>query len=400
MSRRYIGRLIDAFNTLKVANAPTIGTATGGNAQACVTFTAPACVGGGAVTSYTAVSCPGFKTGTGTTSPITVACLTNCTAYTFRVNATNVFGPSAFSAASSSVTPVNDGTLGIFALGWSPSYSTTRNKYTYATCVSTSATAATQASGFGAAVGNSIKGIFALGLISGNNTASRDKYTYSGDTVSSAASASTANNSGAAAGNSTVGIFALAANCYVGCSYTTSVRNKYTYSSCSNAVTTSSSIRSRGTSATGNSTVGIFSIGTTSPCGCTCFNAPTTTRNKYTYSNDANATATASGTATSCGSAVGTNTVGIFTQCGSARQKYTYSGCTVSSATSASASNSQGSAVGNGSRGIFSLGNAGTTRNKYTYSGDVNAVVGTCGSQSAAARGGSGAGNGTAGVNI
>ena len=118
MSKRYIGGLISAFNNLKVANAPTIGAVSGAvNAKACVAFTAPSCVGGGAITSYTAVSNPGFKTGTGTTSPVQVTCLTNGTSYTFTVSANNAYGPSAFSAASSSVTPVAAGTTGIFALG-------------------------------------------------------------------------------------------------------------------------------------------------------------------------------------------------------------------------------------------------------------------------------------------
>ena len=36
-----------------VPGAPTIGTATAGNAQASVTFTAPAANGGSAITAYT-----------------------------------------------------------------------------------------------------------------------------------------------------------------------------------------------------------------------------------------------------------------------------------------------------------------------------------------------------------
>jgi len=105
MSKRYIGGLISAFNILKVANAPTIGAVSPNCTKVCVAFTAPSCVGGGAITSYTAVSCPGFKTGTGTTSPVQVTCLTNGTNYTFTVNANNAYGPSSFSAASSSVNP-------------------------------------------------------------------------------------------------------------------------------------------------------------------------------------------------------------------------------------------------------------------------------------------------------
>jgi len=88
-----------------VPSAPTIGTATAGNAQAIVTFTAPASNGGSAITGYTATSNPGGFTGTGSSSPITVTGLTNGTSYTFTVIATNANGNSLPSSASNSVTP-------------------------------------------------------------------------------------------------------------------------------------------------------------------------------------------------------------------------------------------------------------------------------------------------------
>lgn len=107
MSKRYQGGFITAsYNGLKVPNAPTIGTATGGNATASVTFTAPTNVGGGAITGYTVISSPGSITGTGTSSPITVSGLSNGTAYTFTVVATNAYGTGPASAASNSVTPL------------------------------------------------------------------------------------------------------------------------------------------------------------------------------------------------------------------------------------------------------------------------------------------------------
>jgi hypothetical protein len=87
-----------------VPGAPTIGSATAGNLQATVTFTAPTSTGGSAITGYTVTSTPGGITKTGTASPITVTGLTAGTAYTFTVIATNVAGNSAASAASNSVT--------------------------------------------------------------------------------------------------------------------------------------------------------------------------------------------------------------------------------------------------------------------------------------------------------
>ncbi len=88
--------------------APVIGTATAGNTQATVAFTAPSSTGGSPITSYTVTSSPGGITASGTTSPITVIGLINGTAYTFTVKATNadlLTGPS--SNASNSVTPNN-----------------------------------------------------------------------------------------------------------------------------------------------------------------------------------------------------------------------------------------------------------------------------------------------------
>ena len=88
--------------------APTAVGATGGqNAQAPVSWTAPVWNGGATVTSYTVTASPGGQTCT-TTAPATtctVTGLTNGTAYTFTVRATNSVGAGPASAASAAVTP-------------------------------------------------------------------------------------------------------------------------------------------------------------------------------------------------------------------------------------------------------------------------------------------------------
>jgi hypothetical protein len=107
------------YDPLKNPDAPTIGTATGGDESASVAFTTPANVGGSAITAYYAVSSPGQITGTAAASPVSVTGLTNGTAYTFKVWALNSYGPSAYSGASGSVTPTAP--TGLFGGGYTGS---------------------------------------------------------------------------------------------------------------------------------------------------------------------------------------------------------------------------------------------------------------------------------------
>ena len=106
--------------TEKRTDAPTIGTAVAADAQAIVSFTAPSSDGGSVITSYTATSSPEGITGTlsqAGSGSITVTGLTNGTAYTFTVTATNAIGTSTASAPSGSVTPgpiVSNGSGGTY----------------------------------------------------------------------------------------------------------------------------------------------------------------------------------------------------------------------------------------------------------------------------------------------
>jgi hypothetical protein len=406
MSKRYQGGVLGVgFNPLQAPNAPTIGTATAGCSSASVAVTAPANIGGSAITGYTAQSNPGGFGGAAVGSPITVSGLTNGTAYTFGAFALNSYGPSPISAFSNSVTPaVPTGTFAIIALGRVAgcTASAIRDKYTYSGCVVSTGGAASAAAGCGYAAGNSTVGIFALGRAPTTAVTTRDKYTYAGCVVSAGGASTIASQRGSAAGNSTVGIFALGA----APSYPPiAARNKYTYAGCVVSSAAAASSPSGYGSAAGTSTAGIFALGL-AQCGCGISFGYVTTRQKYTYSSCTNSAGGAATVAASSGTATGNSTVGIFSLgencCGrlTTRDKYTYSSCAVAAGGAATTASSSGSAAGNSTVGIFSLGTTpgpSTTRNKYTYSGDVVAAGGAA---SAASYYGAAASNGTTGVNI
>jgi hypothetical protein len=85
---------------------PTGVSATAGNGQATVTWTAPS-NGGSPITSYAVISSADNITDVaGTATSATVTGLTNGTSYTFTVQAYNAVGYSALSAPSNAVTPV------------------------------------------------------------------------------------------------------------------------------------------------------------------------------------------------------------------------------------------------------------------------------------------------------
>ena len=101
-----ISSALDYTYVAQVPDAPGEITAVAGNAEASVTWVAPASSGGATITAYTVTSFPGGAqcTTEGATS-CTVSGLSNGTAYTFTVTATNSAGTSLSSDVSNTVTP-------------------------------------------------------------------------------------------------------------------------------------------------------------------------------------------------------------------------------------------------------------------------------------------------------
>ena len=94
----------------RTPGTPTIGSATGGNATASVTFSAPSYLGKPAGTTYTVTSSPGGITGTGSSSPITVSIPTNSTAFPIGAQITVTqtgTGQITFAAVTPGTTTVN-----------------------------------------------------------------------------------------------------------------------------------------------------------------------------------------------------------------------------------------------------------------------------------------------------
>ena len=99
----YIDAVVLPVGNPGMPTAPTIGTATPGNAQAMITFTASASDGGSPITGYTATCNPGTLTATALASPVNIN-LNNGTLYTCSVSASNTIGTSPASGTVT-VTP-------------------------------------------------------------------------------------------------------------------------------------------------------------------------------------------------------------------------------------------------------------------------------------------------------
>jgi uncharacterized protein YhjY with autotransporter beta-barrel domain len=138
-----------------VPDAPAITGVSAGDGQAQITVSAPLFDGGAPITGYTATASPGGAIGTlagAAGGTITVAGLSNGTAYTFTVVATNAAGISPPSAPSASVTPKGTQTItfnnpGTQNFGTAPTLTATASSGLTTTFSSTTTSVCTVTSG-------------------------------------------------------------------------------------------------------------------------------------------------------------------------------------------------------------------------------------------------------------
>ena len=106
---------VAALAAATVPDAPTGVTASAGDGQATVSWTAPASDGGTAITGYKVTALVGGvaqgTTDVGVVTQTVVSGLTNGTTYTFKVAAVNGIGTGSQSAESNPVTPKANQTI-------------------------------------------------------------------------------------------------------------------------------------------------------------------------------------------------------------------------------------------------------------------------------------------------
>jgi hypothetical protein len=196
---------------------------------------------------------------------------------------------------------------------------TTRNKYTYNTCSSTTVNVAAASAGgnLGTAVGNSTRGIFAIGTSTANcsnaglGTKTTNKYIYASDCSVASSCLNSFSYKRAAAGNCSRGIISTGyINCGCPCGAgPSSGRIKYTYATDVVSATACAAASNYWGAATGNSTRGIFAYGVVSGCSYSAI------RNKYTYATDTN-TACGVGSASSASAKGAAASWAICVNCG------------------------------------------------------------------------------------
>ena len=234
-------------------NAPDQATgvsASGGDAQATVSFTSPSNVGGAAVTGYRVQSNDGIGA-SGSASPITVTGLTNDTSYTFNVWAINPFGWSSPSDASGSVSPFGDRVV----FGGGSDAGTTMDYISVATTGNAADFGDCDVQDNSSGTGSATRGIFACG----RNTSPMTQYiTYrtAGNAVEFGDFATTAQDEPKiACSNGTRAVFGLCEN--------SNVLNYFTISSVGNATDFGNLTQNsnRGYSGVNSTTRGVIAIG-------------------------------------------------------------------------------------------------------------------------------------------
>lgn len=173
------GFIRPGYEPLQVPNEPTSVAVTAGDTELSVAFTAPANVGGGAISSYQAATTTGISA-TASTSPVVITGLSNGTSYNVRVWAINAYGPGPFGTGSG--TPF--GPRALYFGGFTAS-STLLGGIDYVTIATTG-----NASNFGslmaatrlnAATGSSSRGLQARGLTSDRNVIEYVTYSSTGN---------------------------------------------------------------------------------------------------------------------------------------------------------------------------------------------------------------------------
>lgn len=286
-----------------------------------------------------------------------------------------------FSKNTPYVPPPFDGTHAIFKVGTSPSFQT--NKYSFSDFSAVSGGTLQSSQDASEGFSNSV-----VGMMIHNNTSAGDLYTFATDSsaLAAAINISLGSGSGTSSTSTTGYVFANTAN---------PVR-KYDYSGNSYSNGSTLTATPNGSSACGNSTYAITSLGGAG--------VGSTSTNKYTYAGDGVALGSNLQANTSRGTAVGNADQGVFVMANDSASQltnvYTYAGETTSNGGNLTAVTTQLGGAGNGAVAVFSISsiNSGRSTNVYTHATNTNAVAGSLLSAAPSAAGPAAISNGISGV--